>query len=59
METTLTLLIKFDETSISSMITVLVEVRLFGERELTALSSWPVEVPTKRTSNFVPSGVAT
>ena len=46
-------------TSISSMITVLVLAMLLGAKELTAFSSCPLEVPTKITSNFEPSGVAT
>ena len=46
-------------TSISSMITVLVLAVLFGASELTAFNSCPLEVPTKITSNFEPSGVDT
>jgi hypothetical protein len=46
-------------TSISSMMTVLVVTTLFGDNELTALSSCPVEVPTKITSNLDPSTAVT
>ena len=48
-----------DIKSISSIITDRTEFWLLGDSELTALSSWPVEVPTKRTSNFDPSGAMT
>ena len=48
-----------DIRSISSIITDRTEFWLLGDSELTALSSWPVEVPTKRTSNFDPSGAIT
>ena len=41
------------------MITVLVLAMLLGAKELTAFSSCPLDVPTKITSNFEPSGVAT
>ena len=50
---------ELDISSISSMITVLVVVRLFGDSELTALRRWPVELPTKITSNLEPSGAMT
>ena len=50
---------KKDATSISSMMTVLVLAMLLGANELTALSSCPLDVPTKITSNFEPSGVDT
>ena len=49
----------FDISSISSMMTVLVEILLLGARELTALMRCPVEVPTKSTSNLEPSGAIT
>ena len=41
------------------MMTVLVLAMLLGANELTALSSCPLDVPTKITSNFEPSGVDT